>query len=73
MLYRNSPGPEPRHTPSHQHQTSTKTSTRHNATKIDLILDAIAAIKAREPGESFSYREVAKRFGVNRSTLSRRH
>ncbi|KAF1829744.1 hypothetical protein BDW02DRAFT_592411 [Decorospora gaudefroyi] len=32
---------------------------------MDLILDAIAAIEAREPGESFSYREVAKRFGGN--------
>ncbi|KAF1837645.1 hypothetical protein BDW02DRAFT_490954 [Decorospora gaudefroyi] len=40
---------------------------------MDPILDAIAAIEAREPGESFSYREVAKRFGVDRTTLSRRY
>jgi hypothetical protein len=34
---------------------------------------AIEAIESREPGASFSYREVAKRFGVSRATLSRRH
>jgi hypothetical protein len=34
---------------------------------------AIEAIESREPGASFSYRKVAKRFGVSRATLSRRH
>jgi hypothetical protein len=37
------------------------------------IEKAIAAIESREPGASFSYREVAKRFNVSRATLSRRH
>ncbi|EUC26989.1 hypothetical protein COCCADRAFT_76527, partial [Bipolaris zeicola 26-R-13] len=34
---------------------------------------AIGAINAPEPGEPFTYTEIAKRFGVNRSTLSQRH
>ena len=34
---------------------------------------ALAAIESLEPGEQFTYAEIAKRFGVNRSTLSRRH
>jgi hypothetical protein len=34
---------------------------------------ALAAIELREPGEQFSYRAVADQFGVNRTTLSRRH
>ena len=38
-----------------------------------LILDAIEEIDSREEGKSFSYREVAKRFGVDRTTLARRH
>ncbi|KAF2727567.1 hypothetical protein EJ04DRAFT_134164, partial [Polyplosphaeria fusca] len=37
------------------------------------IEDAIAAIESREPGDSFSYRAIANQFGVNRTTLSRRH
>jgi AraC-like DNA-binding protein len=46
---------------------------RHNSTTMDLIQEAIEDIKSREDGASFSYREVAKRFGVSRSTLARRH
>ena len=34
---------------------------------------ALAAINNLEPGEPFTYTEIAKRFGVNRSTLSQRH
>lgn len=37
------------------------------------IMLAVRAIEAREPGESFSYREIAKRYGVVRSTLTRAH
>lgn len=40
---------------------------------MDPIEAAIEAIELREPGASFSYREVAKRFKVDRTTLSRRH
>jgi transposase-like protein len=34
---------------------------------------AIEAIESCKPSASFSYREVAKRFGVDRTTLSQRH
>jgi hypothetical protein len=37
------------------------------------ILDAIAAIESQDPKEQLSYRAAAKKFGVNRSTLARRH
>ncbi|EFQ93377.1 hypothetical protein PTT_09275 [Pyrenophora teres f. teres 0-1] len=40
---------------------------------MDPIEQAIEAIESRESGASFSYREVAKVFGVDRTTLSRRH
>jgi hypothetical protein len=40
---------------------------------MDPILDAIEAIGSREDGASFAYREVANKFGVNRTTLSWRH
>jgi hypothetical protein len=40
---------------------------------MDLILSAIEFLKSRELGEHFSYIKVAAQFGVNRSTLSRRH
>jgi transposase-like protein len=40
---------------------------------MDPIQEAIEAIELCEEDASFSYREVAKRFGVDRSTLSRRH
>jgi DNA-binding transcriptional regulator YhcF (GntR family) len=40
---------------------------------MDPIDAAIEAIESREPGASFSYRQVAKQFNINRTTLSRRH
>ncbi|KAF1951392.1 hypothetical protein CC80DRAFT_387103, partial [Byssothecium circinans] len=40
---------------------------------MDPIQAAIDEIESREPGEDFSYTEIATRYGVNRSTLSRRH
>ena len=40
---------------------------------MDLIQAAINEIESREQGEDFSYTEVATRYGINRSTLSRRH
>ncbi|KAF1980022.1 hypothetical protein BU23DRAFT_585877 [Bimuria novae-zelandiae CBS 107.79] len=48
-------------------------STRDNSTNMDPIQAAIDEIESREPGEDFSYIEIATRYGVNRSTLSRRH
>jgi hypothetical protein len=40
---------------------------------MDPILDAIAAINAHEAGDKPSYRQTAKKFGVDRTTLARRH
>jgi len=40
---------------------------------MDLIQEAIEYIESREPGASFSYRKVAKKFNIDRTTLSRRH
>ena len=40
---------------------------------MDPIQAAIEAIESRDPGEDFSYNQVAKEFGVVRSTLIRRH
>jgi hypothetical protein len=37
------------------------------------IQEAIAYIGSRESGDKFSDRQVAKIFGVDRTTLSRRH
>jgi transcriptional regulator with XRE-family HTH domain len=37
------------------------------------IQEAIEYIESREAGDKFSYRQVAKEFGVDRTTLSRRH
>ena len=37
------------------------------------IQEAIEYLESREAGDNFPYREVAKRFGVNRVTLMRRH
>jgi transposase len=40
---------------------------------MDPIQEAIEVIESHELGDEISYREVAKRVGVDRSTLSRRH
>jgi transposase len=40
---------------------------------MDPIDEAIEEINSLRPGESFSYREIAKRYGVVHSTLTRRH
>jgi len=40
---------------------------------MDSIQEAIEYIESREAGDKFSYRQVAKIFGVDRTTLSRRH
>jgi transposase-like protein len=46
---------------------------RDNSTNIDPIQEAISDIKSRASGEAFSYRKVAQKWGVNRTTLARRH
>ena len=40
---------------------------------MDPIQEAIEDIESREDGASFSYREIARKFNINRTTLSRRH
>jgi hypothetical protein len=47
--------------------------TRHNSTNMDPIQEAIEFLELREAGDNFSYRQVAKMFGVENSTLARRH
>jgi hypothetical protein len=37
------------------------------------IDDAVAAIELLEPGQHFTYRAIARQFGVSHATLSRRH
>ncbi|KAL5472053.1 hypothetical protein PMIN07_012610 [Paraphaeosphaeria minitans] len=51
----------------------TPTSTRRISTNMDPIDKAITAILSREPGEPFTYQDIATKYGVNRSTLSRRY
>jgi DNA invertase Pin-like site-specific DNA recombinase len=40
---------------------------------MDPIEKAIEEIESREEGVSFSYREVAKKYNISRTTLTRRH
>ncbi|EOA85502.1 uncharacterized protein SETTUDRAFT_20998 [Exserohilum turcica Et28A] len=40
---------------------------------MDPIQEAIAEIESREPGDKFSYQAIAKKHGVARMTLMRRH
>ncbi|KAI1665406.1 Pogo transposable element [Pyrenophora tritici-repentis] len=40
---------------------------------MDPIQEAIAEIESREPGDEFSYQAIAKKYGVGRMTLMRRH
>jgi AraC-like DNA-binding protein len=55
-----------------QHK-STHTLTRYNSTFMAPINDAIEAIKSLKPGEELSCTKIAEQFGVDRSTLSRKH
>jgi transcriptional regulator with XRE-family HTH domain len=59
--------------PEHQNIEIVPTSLRHNFTTMSPIQEAIEYIELREAGDKFSYRQVAKEFGVDRTTLSRRH
>jgi O6-methylguanine-DNA--protein-cysteine methyltransferase len=55
------------------HQNSTTTSTPHNSIHISSIEAALAAIETLKPGETVNYQQIAKKYGVVRSTLTRRH
>jgi hypothetical protein len=45
----------------------------HNFTNMGDIEAALAAIESLEPGEHFTYTEIADKYGVDRTTLSRRY
>jgi hypothetical protein len=47
--------------------------TPHNSTTISPIDAAIEEIKSLAPGEKFSYRKIAEKYGVEQTTLARRH
>jgi hypothetical protein len=59
--------------PHHHNNINPSTSTRDNFTTMDPISDAIAAIDAHKPGDKPSYRQTAKLFGVDWTTLARHH
>ena len=52
---------------------TTPTSTRRISTNMDPIEAAIAEIESLQPGENFSYREIARRYDITHTTLIRRH
>ena len=56
--------------PTQNHHLHTS---RHNSTNMDPIQKAIEDIESRDRDTSFSYREVAKRYGISHRTLARRH
>jgi hypothetical protein len=60
-------------TPCHHNSLYTPFSPRDMSTISDPVLDAVAAIESAESREQPSYRVAAKRFGVDRTTLSRRY
>src|SRR4051794_41176846 len=53
------------------HQNNNQTSTRDKSINMSSIEAAIAAIESLEPGEQFSYRQVAAEYHCNRTTLAR--
>jgi hypothetical protein len=52
---------------------TTKTSTTCNSTNIGSIEAAVAAIKSLKPGEKLVYAQIARNYGVEPTTLARRH
>ena len=60
----------------HAMRTLTKYTTfltPDNSINIALIDDALAKIELLEPGEKFTYTEIAHKYGLWRSILTRRH
>jgi hypothetical protein len=56
-----------------KHLKTCQTSTLHNSTTMSPIEEALLEIESLKPGEDFQYTTIARRHGVHRSTLSRRH
>ena len=59
-------------------QCTLNTRTPHSLTpptiaNMELIEAALVAIESLGPGESINYTAIAKKYGIKRSTLSRRH
>jgi predicted DNA-binding protein (UPF0251 family) len=50
-----------------------QSSQPHNTTNMDPINAAIEEIESLGPGKTFSYQNIAKKYGVVRSTLTRRN
>ena len=65
----------PKRTPAQRapHLDNTPTSTRDNSTNMASIEAALAAIESLGLGEQFSHAQIARQYGVVRSTLTRRH
>jgi hypothetical protein len=55
------------------HLISASTSTACNSTNMDPINEAIEEINSLEEGKTFSYKAIAEKYGVVRSTLTRQH
>jgi hypothetical protein len=55
------------------HQNKTTIATRDNYTNMSSIEAAIAAIESLEPGEQFSYRQIAKQYCCSRIALAKRY
>jgi len=56
-----------------KHLKTRQTLTPHNSTAMSPIKEALVEIESLEPGEQFTYTQIANKHGINRSTLSRRH
>jgi hypothetical protein len=59
--------------PEHHNIEIVPFSSRHNSTTMDPIQEVIEDIELHEGGERLSYRKAAKKFNVDRTTLSRQH
>ena len=57
----------------HAEHKTRQTSQHHKSTNMAPIDEALTAIEALEPGTKLSYTKLAAKYGVGRSTLSRRH
>jgi hypothetical protein len=58
---------------THENPEFVEYSTNHKSTNMGSIEEALAALDLLEPGERPNYTEVAKTYGVHRSTLSKRY
>ena len=57
----------------HAEHQNTQDSQRDNSTTMAPVDEALADLDSLEPGESLCYAQSARKYGVDRSTLSRRY